>query len=175
MKSLVFSLSLAISMAIAPCAFAEMININKADVTALDKLDGIGAKKAEAIVSYRTQHGEFKALEDLKDVPGIGDKVFEKLKSNISLTDESTPAPTADADRKTAVADKAEGDKTEKEATTKTDADKTAQVTDKVDSGKTEKDTAKTDTKADVSAEKSSETDKSEKVSDKASTEVGKS
>ena len=73
--------------------FAEVININKADVAALDKLNGIGAKKAESIIAWRDKHGEFKSLEALKDVPGIGDKLFEKIKNDIALTD-ATPNTT---------------------------------------------------------------------------------
>ena len=72
--------------------FAEVININKADVATLDKLNGIGAKKAESIIAWREKHGEFKSLEALKDVPGIGEKLFEKLKNDIALTD--TPVST---------------------------------------------------------------------------------
>ncbi|WP_298609225.1 helix-hairpin-helix domain-containing protein [uncultured Thiothrix sp.] len=67
-------------------AFAEMVNINKASAEVMQKnLKGIGVKKAEAIISYRTEHGEFKKLEDIKEVKGIGDALFEKIKADISL------------------------------------------------------------------------------------------
>ena len=75
--------------------FAEVININKADVAALDKLNGIGAKKAESIIAWRDKHGEFKSLEAIKDVPGIGDKLFEKIKNDIALTDAAPSTNTA--------------------------------------------------------------------------------
>ena len=75
--------------------FAEVININKADVAALDKLNGIGAKKAESIIAWRDKHGEFKSLDAIKDVPGIGDKLFEKIKNDIALTDATTVPTTA--------------------------------------------------------------------------------
>lgn len=75
------------SLFTASSVLAEMVNINKADVAALDSLDGIGEKKAEAIVAYRTEYGEFKTLDDLKEVPGIGDKMFEKIKDDISLSE----------------------------------------------------------------------------------------
>ncbi|TXH70046.1 MAG: helix-hairpin-helix domain-containing protein [Thiothrix sp.] len=66
--------------------FAEMVNINKADAKVMqENLKGIGIKKAEAIISYRTEHGDFKKLEDLKEVKGIGDALFEKIKADISL------------------------------------------------------------------------------------------
>ncbi|MFZ5759520.1 MAG: ComEA family DNA-binding protein [Thermodesulfobacteriota bacterium] len=61
------------------------VNINSADVKALEELPGIGAAKAQAIVDYRTQHGNFKSIDDLKNVKGIGDKVLEQIRSLIEL------------------------------------------------------------------------------------------
>lgn len=61
------------------------ISINRATVAELDTLPGIGPAKAQAIVDYRMQHGQFKRLEDLQKVKGIGTKTFEELKPFISL------------------------------------------------------------------------------------------
>ena len=61
------------------------ISINKATVKELQKLDGIGESKAEAIVKYRENNGEFKKIEDIKNVSGIGDSAFEKIKDKITL------------------------------------------------------------------------------------------
>jgi len=61
------------------------LNINKASAAELTALNGIGQKKAEAIVAFRTEHGNFKKAEDLMLVKGIGPKVFEKIKSQISV------------------------------------------------------------------------------------------
>ena len=47
-------------------------------------LPGVGEKTADKIIEYRTAH-PFTAVEDLKEVPGIGDKTFESLKNNIQL------------------------------------------------------------------------------------------
>ncbi|MGR8940933.1 MAG: ComEA family DNA-binding protein [Gammaproteobacteria bacterium] len=67
-------------------AFAAPVNINVADAkTISDSLNGIGLKKAEAIVKYRTEKGPFKAPEDLTNVAGIGDKTIEKNKKDILL------------------------------------------------------------------------------------------
>ncbi|MNG32705.1 ComE operon protein 1 [compost metagenome] len=49
----------------------------------LDKLPGIGESKARTILEYRMKKGRFKRIEELKDVKGIGDKMFEKLKGFI--------------------------------------------------------------------------------------------
>ncbi|WP_160721807.1 helix-hairpin-helix domain-containing protein [Bacillus sp. USDA818B3_A] len=59
------------------------ININKADEQQLQTLPGVGPAKAAAIIEYRNTSGPFKAIEDLKNISGIGDKTFEKLKDSI--------------------------------------------------------------------------------------------
>jgi competence protein ComEA len=61
------------------------IDLNKADVNELQTLPGIGPAKAAAIVEYRGKSGKFKAIEDLKNISGIGDKTFEKLKDLIAV------------------------------------------------------------------------------------------
>lgn len=129
MKKTLAITSLLFSLFVSPVVLAETVNINTADVAALDSLDGIGEKKAEAIVAYRTEHGEFKTLEDLKEVSGIGDKLFDKIKDQIALTDAG--AATAD---KTAKADAPKADKVET-AAEKTDAkvDKAAAKDEKVE------------------------------------------
>lgn len=60
------------------------ININTATEEDFTKLPGIGPSKARAIIEYREQHGKFKTIEDLKNVSGIGEKTFEKLKEAIT-------------------------------------------------------------------------------------------
>ncbi len=61
------------------------ININTADSEELQKLNGIGPATAEKIIDYRETHGRFKAIDDIKDVSGIGDKTFEKFKDDIMI------------------------------------------------------------------------------------------
>lgn len=66
--------------------FAEMLNINKAGAEEIAlKLGGIGLKKAKDIVKYRNSHGEFKSMDDLTKVSGIGAKTVEKIKNMITL------------------------------------------------------------------------------------------
>ncbi len=62
------------------------IDINSADADALTQLPGIGQKTAEKIVSYRKANGQFKNIEDLLNVKGIGQKKFEKLKQFITVS-----------------------------------------------------------------------------------------
>lgn len=63
-----------------------LVDINTADVAKLQTLNGVGAKKAEKIVQYRTEKGNFKQIEDLKNVSGIGDKIYETLKDQITVS-----------------------------------------------------------------------------------------
>ena len=58
---------------------AAPVNINTADAAALAKLNGIGPKKAAAIVAYRSKHGRFQSLEDLTAIKGIGSKFLVRL------------------------------------------------------------------------------------------------
>lgn len=64
---------------------SEQINLNTADKTKLQELTGIGEKKAEQIIAYRESTGQFKQIEDLKNVSGFGDKTFENLKDYICV------------------------------------------------------------------------------------------
>lgn len=58
------------------------INQDSAEKMA-DLLNGVGVKKAEAIIAYRTQNGPFKSADDLLNVPGIGTATLEKNRAAI--------------------------------------------------------------------------------------------
>lgn len=61
------------------------IDINSADVKELMSLQGVGEVRAKAIVTYRQTHGPFQSLDDLRNVPGIGDKIIQDNRSNIAF------------------------------------------------------------------------------------------
>ena len=61
------------------------VNINTADSEELQKIPGVGPVTAENIISYRESNGSFKSIDDIKNVSGIGEKTFEKMKSTIVL------------------------------------------------------------------------------------------
>ena len=61
-------------------AISASLDINSADKELLMQLPGIGAKTADAILKYRAANGEFKSIDDLTAVKGIGDKKLAKLK-----------------------------------------------------------------------------------------------
>ena len=56
----------------------------------LSKLYGIGKGKAAVIVEYRKENGGFKSLEELKQVPGIGEKLFSANRNRITITPPET-------------------------------------------------------------------------------------
>jgi competence protein ComEA len=60
-------------------------NINKDDEEGLQVVKGIGSTVAKAIVNYRQSNGEYKRIEDLKKVSGIGNATFEKIKDYVRL------------------------------------------------------------------------------------------
>lgn len=61
------------------------ININTADVNQLSNLSGIGEKMAIKIIEYREANGNFKSIEDIKNVSGIGDSKYESIKNDICI------------------------------------------------------------------------------------------
>ena len=66
--------------------FASPVNVNQATAEQLaENLEGIGLKKAQAIVQYRKQYGEFQSKSDLLNVKGIGANTLEKNNSDILL------------------------------------------------------------------------------------------
>lgn len=70
---------------------ASALNINTADAPTLSaELKGIGMTKAEAIVSFRTEHGPFSEPNDLIAVPGIGPKIIEIIQDQITFEDTNT-------------------------------------------------------------------------------------
>ena len=63
----------------------QKVNINTADVSELTTLTGIGETRARAIIAWREQNGDFSSPEDLKNVEGIADKTYEKIKDRITV------------------------------------------------------------------------------------------
>lgn len=67
---------------------ADKVDINRASASELSEgLKGIGAKKAQAIIEYRNEHGAFRSLRDLEQVKGIGPVLVKKNRHLITLSD----------------------------------------------------------------------------------------
>jgi competence protein ComEA len=60
------------------------VDLNTADATALETLDGIGPALAQRILAYRTAHGGFRTVNDLQNVTGIGPKKFAAIKAKVT-------------------------------------------------------------------------------------------
>lgn len=64
---------------------SSKININTASKEELMTLTGIGESKADNIIKYRQENGSFSAVEDLTNVSGIGESIFNKIKDSITV------------------------------------------------------------------------------------------
>ena len=61
------------------------VNINTATAEELALLPSLGEKRAKAIIEYREEHGKFERSEEIKNVNGIGEKIFEEIKDKITV------------------------------------------------------------------------------------------
>ena len=64
---------------------SSTVNLNTATLEELTSLPGIGESTAQKIIDYRRQNGKFKAIEDLKNVSGIGESKFDNIKDKITV------------------------------------------------------------------------------------------
>lgn len=69
------------------------IDLNRADAAALCTLPGIGQSRAQAILDWREEHGGFTSVEELLQIPGIGEKMLETLRESVCV--KQTPDPDA--------------------------------------------------------------------------------
>ncbi len=65
--------------------FTGIVNINTATADELCKLPGIGESTANSIIEYRQNAGQFKRIEDIQNVRGIGTEKYNKIKNNITI------------------------------------------------------------------------------------------
>lgn len=68
-----------------PKSFDGKVNLNHATLAELDTLPGIGPALAQRIIDYRQEKGGFRRIEDIKNVSGIGDKLFVQIKDLITV------------------------------------------------------------------------------------------
>lgn len=82
-----------IALLFSSLAFAGPVNINTADAETISaELSGIGLARARAIVAYRSENGPFRAVEELLNVKGIGERTLEINADNILLSSERLAA-----------------------------------------------------------------------------------
>lgn len=63
-----------------------LVDINQADKETLMTLPGIGESKADIIIQFREEHGAFESIEELMNIPGIKEGVFNKIKNSIKVS-----------------------------------------------------------------------------------------
>jgi competence protein ComEA len=69
----------------APAAPSQPLNLNTATLEQLDTLDGVGPATAQKILDYRTEHGGFSSIDELDQIPGIGEKRLAAFRESLQL------------------------------------------------------------------------------------------
>lgn len=82
-QRLLITLLLFFSLSLSTFAAVDLNTATQAD---LEEIKGIGPVKAKAIINYRKQHGDFKSIEELDNVHGIGEATLTKLKGQLFVT-----------------------------------------------------------------------------------------
>lgn len=113
-------LVMALWFAFAGAALAA-VNINTATKEELTTLKGVGEKKAQAIIDYRKKNGDFKSVDDLEKVEGIGPGAMKQLRAQISVTGKTTIDKPEKADK--AKGDAMKADKAKEKVAAKSKAD----------------------------------------------------
>jgi competence protein ComEA len=80
-------------------AETHLVNVNTASAVDLAAIKGIGPAKAQAIVEYREKNGGFKTIDDLKAVRGIGDKMVEQLRPQVTVGEADNASKVTNAKR----------------------------------------------------------------------------
>jgi competence protein ComEA len=94
-------------------AAMAVVNINTATKEELTSLKGVGDKRAQEIIDYRKKNGNFKSVDDLEKVPGIGPGLMKQIRSQVTVTGKTGTDKASEKDTKVTVLKTAETPKGE--------------------------------------------------------------
>jgi competence protein ComEA len=141
-------LTLIMCLALAGTA-AAVVNINTATKEELTTIKGIGDKRAQEIIDYRKKNGDFKSIDELEKVPGIGPGTMKQIRSQVTVSGKPTTDKPADKGTKAKTSD------VKKPETSKADSMKSDTAKTKTTSDSSKTDPMKSDAAKAKSAEKS--------------------
>lgn len=88
MKNVIRLFTLTLFLMFSSLANAAVVNINTADAqTMAENIQGVGIKRAQAIINFREEHGPFKSVDELTQIKGIGLKLVEKNRANLRVNE----------------------------------------------------------------------------------------
>jgi competence protein ComEA len=102
MKKLFLALIMCVALA---GTAAAVVNINTASKEELTTIKGIGDKRAQEIIDYRKKNGDFKSVDELEKVPGIGPGTMKQIRSQVTVSGKTTTDKPADKGTKTKASD----------------------------------------------------------------------
>ena len=146
-------LALILCLALAGTA-AAVVNINTATKEELTTIKGIGDKRAQEIIDYRKKNGDFKSVDELEKVPGIGPGTMKQIRSQVTVSGKTATDKPADKGTKTKTSE------VKKSETSKTDSMKSDSAKAKTSSDNAKSDSMKSDTAKTKSADTSKTGDK---------------
>jgi len=141
-------LTLIMCLALAGTA-AAVVNINTATKEELTTIKGIGDKRAQEIIDYRKKNGDFKSIDELEKVPGIGPGTMKQIRSQVTVSGKPTTDKPADKGAKAKTSD------VKKPETSKADSMKSDTAKTKTTSDSSKTDPMKSDAAKAKTAEKS--------------------
>jgi len=145
MKKLFLALIMCVALA---GTAAAVVNINTATKEELTTIKGIGDKRAQEIIDYRKKNGDFKSVDELEKVPGIGPGTMKQIRSQVTVSGKTATDKAADKGTQTKASD------VKKSETSKSDSMKSDTAKAKTSSDNSKSDSMKSDTAKTKSAEK---------------------
>jgi len=145
MKKLFLALIMCVALA---GTAAAVVNINTASKEELTTIKGIGDKRAQEIIDYRKKNGDFKSVDELEKVPGIGPGTMKQIRSQVTVSGKTATDKAADKGTQTKASD------VKKSETSKSDSMKSDTAKAKTSSDNSKSDSMKSDAAKTKSAEK---------------------